>query len=798
MRLRFMLALALFTGLACAKAELRLEHGWNLLNPEVSPDGGTVAFELYNGIWTVPIGGGGEAVQLTAGKQADSGPRWVPGMERTISYSSLREGARGLYYHNLDTGAEQPVPHMQRDFGSYDWLPDGKSLVLAAGRQLLHLDLGSGKTAVVVDSAVGRVSSVDCSPDGRRIVYTTNRRVGYQESLDEMHCVSLDGERSVNLTGHGVEHYSPVWSPEGDKVAFVNYDAGTEDIYLIQFDPETWEFGEPQRLTDDPAEESGPVWISENELLINCNRPGRAALYRADAASGRLTEIPVTSLDFSGPTGYLSLTVTDRASGETVAARVHLATADGRAYYPAHSYPRQNTMGDRSDFFHTTGSFTMELPVGEIALDVVRGFEYEAESRSVIIPAGGTVELEVVLERWVDMGGQGWYSADNHFHANYGGPFLMKPEDVMLMLRAEDLNIGNMVAGNASAGRIYDLEYFSGGMHPLSSDRYLLRWGEEYRSTAYGHMVLMNLEEFIYPQMTGFTLSDYPEDYPPNLDAITAAHKQGGTAHYTHPRSQEPPKWGDYDAFELPVDLALGGLDAMDIACLWSSELLSSKLYYRLLNCGFKMAVSAGTDVFTSRVNPAPGADRVYAHAGSPLDYAAWIEAFRGGRTFVTNGPMMWFTVNGEEPGSSLDLESNGATVTVEVTARSVAPIDSLEIIVNGEAVRKVEAVGDGREVSLSVELPLTESCWIAARALGPGHRLVLDTHLFAHTSPVYVYLDSEPISSAGDAEYFIWWIDEVLKRVDARDRWTADEHKWRIHELFRLARQYYERMAGN
>jgi TolB protein len=799
MRYTQLVALTLLVLAGCSRTTLVEEpqHGWNLLHPAISPDGRQIAFELFNGIWVMPYSGG-QATQITSGAQTDDQPRWVPGQGGKLSYRSRRSGSEGLYIHDLNSGSEQKVSGLQDGFWTYDWMPDGRSVVFSRGRKILRLDTETNQTDVVVDSAAGGISHIRCSPDGQRIVYSNGRRVGYQEGLAEMYCVSIDGSRSVNLTGEGVEHYSPVWSPSGDRVAFVSYDAGTEDIYLINFDRDNWKFGEPVRLTSDPAEESSPLWASGDELVIQANPLERSALYRVDTASGNLTHIPVSGLDFSQQTGWLSLTVLDKANGTTIPARVYLQAEDGRAYYPAGTFPRQNIMGDRSFFFHTTGSFTMELPVGEFELDIARGFEYEAQSRLVRISAGETVELRVDLERWIDMAAQGWYSADNHFHANYGGPFRMTPELVMEMLEAEDLNIGNMVAGNSSAGRIYDLEYFNGGMHPLSGDRYQLRWNEEYRSTAYGHMVLMNLKEFVYPQMTGFTLSDYAEDYPPNLDAINAAQAQGGTAHYTHPRSYEDKRrFGDYDAFELPVDLALGSLDAIDLACLWSGELATSQMYYRLLNCGFKMAVSAGTDVFTSRVNPAPGSDRVYAKTGSSLDYQAWIDAFSSGNSFVSTGPMLWFTVDGQPAGSSITLDSASPTVTVEARAQCQIPLDSLEILVNGRAVGVAKPQGNGRDISIKLELPLERSSWIAARALGAGHRLVLDSHLFAHSSPVYVYLGEQKISSAEDAEYFIWWIDVTLKRVLARDRLTDPEHKWRILEIFRLAREYYEKMAG-
>ena len=48
---------------------------------------------------------------------------------------------------------------------------------------------------------------------------------------------------------------------------------------------------------------------------------------------------------------------------------------------------------------------------------------------------------------------------------------------------------------------------------------------------------------------------------------------------------------------ELPVDLALGHRTAMDVLSN-NDENATMEMWYRLLNCGFRVAIPAGTDAF--------------------------------------------------------------------------------------------------------------------------------------------------------------------------------------------------------
>ena len=126
---------------------------------------------------------------------------------------------------------------------------------------------------------------------------------------------------------------------------------------------------------------------------------------------------------------------------------------------------------------------------------------------------------------------------------------------------------------------------------------------------------------------------------------------------YAHPgyRFTDDPR--SMSAREAPVDLALGSIQAMDVVSN-NNEDATTPFWYRLLNTGLKCAISAGSDSFTNRRHMwIPGGHRVYVYTGGPLDYGEWVDNYKKGRSFATNGPIVRFTVNGELPGAELEVE---------------------------------------------------------------------------------------------------------------------------------------------
>src|SRR5436309_2597794 len=117
-----------------------------------------------------------------------------------------------------------------------------------------------------------------------------------------------------------------------------------------------------------------------------------------------------------------------------------------------------------------------------------------------------------------------------------------------------------------------------------------------------------------------------------------------------------------------------------DIA-YFSDQLATSGVWYRLLNCGFRLPAGAGTDAmadYASLRGPV-GVDRVYVQTGTRPDQARFLAGIRAGRTFATNGPLVLFTLGGKAPGDEIRLAAGGGTLQARVTLTSIVP-DHLEI----------------------------------------------------------------------------------------------------------------------
>jgi hypothetical protein len=435
-------------------------------------------------------------------------------------------------------------------------------------------------------------------------------------------------------------------------------------------------------------------------------------------------------------------------------------------------------------FFHSSNSFEIRMPSGETTIQATRGLEYEL-THEVINLEKAPSDVTMRLKRWIDMASLGWYSSDAHIHANYTAEHhqVITSRDVLDYTVAEDLHLPNMMVANSSGAYLHDRSLFEGELHASSRSPYLIRWNEEMRNAGlYGHMCFYNLRTLVEPLYTGFRDSPHWEDYPPNFTQAKAARDQGGAVTYAHPGYA--PTFEGASARELPIDLALGHADAMDVLSN-NPEETALDLWYKLLNCGFRLGISAGTDSFTNVADHyIPGGGRVYAHVDGVLTYEKWIDAYRRGRTFATNGPMIFLTVNGRLPGEELRLDPGKQKVRVKVDVRSKLPVDKIELVVNGQP----------RAWTNEADLELDRSAWIAARAVGPWHRLVLnDTSLFAHTSPVYVQLGDAPVRSRHDAAFWLDWIDKLIARVRQRGQFANDSHRNEVIELFTKARAIYE-----
>ena len=495
--------------------------------------------------------------------------------------------------------------------------------------------------------------------------------------------------------------------------------------------------------------------------------------------------------------GSLRVTIIDQATGKTTAARCYLTDPTDQSWSPAGAI---NYVKPPERHFIADGEFKIALPPRVYTLRVERGPEYRAVVREIEIRSGEAREEKIELARWVNMNSRGWYSGDLHNHRDWQEmPQLLLAEDLNLAPTLtewvwEDAHVSRAPATSAKEPAIRRVDE----THAYSvADTEIERLRE-----GPGAVDLLGLAAPV--SFRGYRL------FPPSSVFTEAAHRAGGYV------DAEKIVWRDAAAL-----VALGQIDFAGIVnnhfnrhgvetetSLWGMipkekpeydtpagmPLWTLRVYYSFLNCGFKLPVSAGS---ASAVKPSPlGFNRVYVHLPGRFGYQEWFRALKAGRSFATNGPMLFLTVNGQEPGGTIPVPAGAGKAAkhlkIHAEASTAGELDRLEIVWKGQIIKSVAATSATSTLTTDTEIEAAETGWIAARAFeksAPGVR-------FAQTSPVYVQVGTSRGVVAEDAQFFLDWIDREMKFYQSHPGFQAEPDRQAMLALFREARAVYERLA--
>jgi hypothetical protein len=472
--------------------------------------------------------------------------------------------------------------------------------------------------------------------------------------------------------------------------------------------------------------------------------------------------------------GAAPLRVVDSRTGKPLPARILMRAGEGgdaeRDYVPPGAV---ETTIWRDRWFVAEGP--IELPPGD-------GYTFRVEHGTEYRPVK-TSATSIALERWIDMRRLGYASGDNHLHVPAG--------PLVRMMDAEGLDFGA------------SLEWWNGPKLeiPADADTSRVSVHDAEVENAWGSVLLNGLRE---------TLTIPWDARRSNLAFVREARRQGALICYQGGWSRE-----------VLLDALLGAVDVVNVCnnnfhryrfqpraqdsnplgveglpvypnTAEGMMLLNMESYYRLLNCGLRLA--AGAESATGAKHTPAGYNRAYVRVGRKHTIGDFREAWRRGRNFVTNGPMIFLTVDGtREPGDSIALPAHGGEIAIRATAVCDQPLQSLEVLVNGEVV----AAGVS---GIETRLPVRQGCWIAARATAED-RFLSDGELaryhtetgrggekptrlrFGHTSPVYV-------TCAGFGARVEQSVREARRMLDGFERFAhaAATENWRAEILEALA----------
>lgn len=768
------------------EATARSRRAFGALTPEISPDGEHIAFSFQGAIWRMPRTGG-VMRRLTSGPGFDDNPSWSPD-GRQLAYVCSTTGEVRVI--DAETGRlVQAVPQV---------LATGKVFFARDGRHLLLGFRSPNPRRVLfgsVEISTGRVeplaypsTPVGCyalTADGANIAYATDLDVegeqwgafGPQMDLWVIPTAGGTPTRLMRVPSRIVR----LWC-SSDRIIY------SSDVGAAHYDLWSASSGDPARprkLTSGQADEDSPSVSRDGRWLVYTdNAENATALVVRDLRTGDEVRAIPTRLDYGTPTGTLRVTVTEKGSGRPLVTRLSITQEGGKNFAPIGALHR---IAGAVEHFYGDGVSTLTVPAGKYTVRAFRGPEFDEPSATVDVPAGGEIQTRVELDHWIDPTTRSLWSGESHIHANYGyGEWYCTPEVVRQQIEGEGLNVANLVIANSHGDGVFDREFFRGAPDPASGPSNILYWSEEFRSSLWGHLTFLDLKTLVEPIFTGFPSTTNPWDFPTNADIADHVHLQNGVVIYTHPGPMDGAFLTAYTAKALPVDVALGRVDALDI-----NRFESVTLWYALLNCGFRLSASAGTDVFLNKLRSGlPGNGRVYAQIDGPFSYQGWAAAVRAGRTFVTNGPMLEFTAGGLRPGDTLRLDAPGE-VAVQARASWLRPLERAELIFNGDVIASATLSADGRTATLDQKIRIPRSGWLSFRGYNPG----LSSQ--AHTSAIYVEVAGQRTGSRRDARAFLQWIDQLEAKLRERDRLPTEAIKARVQSQLDAARAVYREIAA-
>lgn len=316
-------------------------------DPQISPDGEHVVYvrrsmdimtdRMRSNLWIVSADGG-EHRPLLSGPASFTSPRWSPDGTRLAYLASAGDHGREIHVRWMDTGQTALVTNVPATPGGLAWSPDGEHIAFSAfvkeerttlakppakpeGAEWapgvvvideLHyrrdgsgiVEPGSDQIFVVpAEGGTARQLTRDefdyggrlaWSPDGSTLVVAVNRHENWEYDPRDSDLWAIDvesGELTELTTRYGPD-FSPTYSPDGSKIAYLGYDdekLGYMTLGTYVMDVKS---GEVTALTDDLDRSVRSVhWAGRNDrLIISYDDFGQRKVARLDLR-GRVTPL---------------------------------------------------------------------------------------------------------------------------------------------------------------------------------------------------------------------------------------------------------------------------------------------------------------------------------------------------------------------------------------------------------------------------------------------------------------------------------------------------------------------------
>ncbi len=785
-----------------------------------SPDGASLVYSMAGSLWRQEIGSD-RAVELTYGPGYDYQPDWSPDGQHIV-FARHDNNAIELWQLDLSSGKTQQLTTTDAVNVEPRYSPDGKRLAYVSTTGSGHFNLfvasiDGGKLGAARAVVAPRESKIaryyyskhdhtinpSWTPDGKRLVFVSNREIAYGSG--DLCSAAVDGGSEFECFIHEETSWRarPEVAPDGRRVLYSSYQGRQwHQLWLTTL------AGDAQLpLTFGEFDATQARWSPDGRRIAYVsNEDGNVSLWVLETVGGERTRIVARDRQYARPMATVHVRL--NTATKTSAGRISVVGSDNRYYSSDDRWMHADDGFDpvrvpaEVRYFHCPGECVLTLPLGESYVTAWRGQEYTPVRRMIDVRAAGQNVMDLALQPlklpdWAPRN----VTADLHVHMNYGGHYRATEERLIEQARAEDLDVVYNLVVNKEQ-RIPDISHAKAGT-PMDSrsrgnDEVKIFMDQEYHTSYWGHLGLLNLQRYLTPDFSAYQHSALTSPYPHNGAISDLVHKQGGLVGYVHLFDTVPAPDRESITNAFPADVALGKTDYIEVVG-FADHKATAEVWYKLLNLGFRIPTGSGTDAMTNyaSLRGPVGMNRVYLNTGGSTEPAALQAALKEGRTFASNGPQLALEVDGKAPGDTLTLPAGGQTVRYRAALRSPVAIDHFELVQNGRVVARHRLSKARTHADVSGQLKLSRSGWIVLRAWNDGaDPLILDLYPYGTTSPVYVSVGAAATNSPADAKYFVHWLDRVIAAAEGRTDYNDDRERQATLDYLHAAQAVYVQKA--